>query len=189
MSLDVTSHDSADSTDSLVAIGRILRPFGIRGEVRVEPLSDVPERFQRLELLRDVRLVTPSGKVVVTSVTRAWAHGGGYVLAFEGLSTPEQAAVFRGGFIKIPMDRVPALPPDQYYQFELIGLTVLDQTGRTLGKLGEVLETGSNAVFVVHGPEGETLLPATRHVVTRVDLRQRTMTVRTVDVVGDHDAV
>jgi 16S rRNA processing protein RimM len=159
----------------LVAIGKIVKPFGVKGEVRVLSLSDVPGRFQSL---RTVTLVAPSGKSVVTTVNRVREDRRGYVLEVEALSTPEEAAAFRGGFIKIPQNQVPALPADQYYEFDLIGMTVVDESGRELGTLEDILATEGNSVFVVRRNEREILIPGTREAVASVNVEERTMTVR-----------
>lgn len=165
----------------LIAVGQIVKPFGVRGEVKVRPLSDVPGRFQGL---RQVTLVAPSGRSVTTVVTRVRADRGFYVLGLEAFSTPEEAAVFRGGLIKIPRDQAPPLPDGQYYEFDLVGMTVSDEAGRTLGTLEEVLETGSNSVFVVRREGREILIPGTKEAVASVDVRARTMIVRRRGIEG-----
>lgn len=176
----------ADSAE-LIAIGKILKPFGVKGEVRVSSLSDVPGRFERL---REVTLVTPSGRALVTAVTRVRADRGSYVVALDALSSPEQAAEFRGALIKIPREQVPALPAGQYYEFDLLGMTVSDEAGRLLGTLEEVLDTGSNRVFVVRGGGGEILIPGITEAVANVDVEGRTMTVRRLkELWGGDDAL
>ena len=97
-------------TAELVAIGKIEKPFGVKGEVRVRSLSDVPGRF---EGLTQVTLVAPSGRALVAGVTRVRADGNSYVLGFDAFTTPEEAAVFRGWLIKIPRDLSPPLPAGQ----------------------------------------------------------------------------
>ena len=176
----------ADSSE-LIAIGKIEKPFGVRGEVRVRSLSDVPERF---EGLTQVTLVSPSGRTLVTGVTRVRANGHSYVLGFEAFTTPEEAAVFRGGLIKIPRSQAPPLPAGQYYEFDLIGMTVVDEAGQLLGTLEEVLETPSNHVFVVRREGREILIPAIKDVVAAVDVKSQTMTIRTVGgLVEDDDSL
>jgi 16S rRNA processing protein RimM len=174
-------------TAELIAIGAIVKPFGVKGEFRVRSLSDVPGRFQGLGR---VTLVARSGRALMTTVTRVREDRGFYVLGVEGLSAPEDAAVFRGGWVKIPVDQVPPLPAGHYYEFQLIGMTVKDEEGQSLGTLEEVLETGSNAVFLVRGHGREILVPGTRDVVASVNVDERTMTIRQVaGLVDDHDAL
>ncbi len=171
-------------TTELIAIGRIVKPFGVKGEVRVRSLSDVPGRFQELPGGPEVTLEAPSGRSIRTGVTRVRPDRGSeefFVLGFEAFVTPEEAAQFRGGLIKIARNQAPSLPEGQYYEFELVGLTVRDETGRVLGRLEEVLETGSNHVFVVRGEGQEVLLPGTKQVVAAVNLDEQTMTVRSTE--------
>jgi 16S rRNA processing protein RimM len=159
----------------LIAIGKIVKPFGLRGEVKVLSLSDVPGRFQGL---KNVTLEAPSGRTVSAAVTRMREERGGFVLGFDALSTPEEAAAFRGGFIKIPRTQSPALPEGQFYESDLIGMTVKDEAGRILGELQDILDTGANHVFAIRKDGREVLMPALRGVVASVDVVSRTMTVR-----------
>lgn len=167
----------ADTTE-LIAIGQIVKPFGLKGEVRVRSLSDVPGRF---ESLKQVTLVTSTGRTVETVVNRMREEQGGYIVGFEAFSTPEEAAAFRGSLIKIPRDLTPPLPPGQYYEFDLLGMTVTDEAGLVLGTLEDILDTGGNHVFVVRQDGRERLIPATRDVVASVDVERRTMTVRRLE--------
>jgi 16S rRNA processing protein RimM len=171
----------------LVTIGQILKPFGIRGDVRVRSLSDVPGRFESLDI---VTLETPSGRQVQTTVTRVRADRDSYVVGFQAFATPEEAAAFRGALIKVPK-AAHLLPEGKYLECDLVGLAVQSEDGQALGTLDEVLQTDSNAVFVVHGQHGEVLVPATREVIVAIDLSNQTVTVRLIDGLiqngrGDH---
>ena len=170
----------------LVAIGQIVKSFGVKGDVRVKSLSDVPGRF---EGLREVTIEMPSGKTIETVVSRVRKDLDSYVLGLEALSTPEEAALFRGSLLKIPEDQVPALPEGQYYEFQLIGMAVNDEHGHQLGILEDIMETGSHPVFVVRGAGHEWLVPGRHAVVASMDVIQRSMTVRRADIVGDEHAV
>jgi 16S rRNA processing protein RimM len=170
----------------LVAIGQIVRSFGVKGDVRVKSLSDVPGRF---EGLREVTIETPSGKTIETVVSRVRKDLDSYVIGLEALSTPEEAALFRGSLLKIPEDQVPALPDGQYYEFQLIGMTVKDEQGQPLGMLEDIMETASHPVFVVRGPGREWLVPGRQAVIASMDVAQRTMIVRRADIVGDEHEV
>ncbi|HKN87546.1 MAG TPA: ribosome maturation factor RimM [Nitrospiraceae bacterium] len=170
----------------LVAIGRIVKSFGVKGDVRVKSLSDVPGRF---EGLREVTIETPSGKTIETVVSHVRKHLDSYVIGLEALSSPEEAASYRGSLLKIPEDQVPALPDGQYYEFQLIGMTVNDEQGQPLGTLEDIMETGSHPVFVVRGSGREWLVPGRQAVMVSMDIAQRTMVVRRADIVGDEHEV
>jgi 16S rRNA processing protein RimM len=168
----------------LVAIGMIEKPFGVRGEMRVRSLSDVPGRF---EGLTRVMLEAPSGAVKETAVRSVRVMNGSYVLGMDICSTPEEAGLFRGWMVKIPQGSAPALPQGQYYEYELIGCSVRDEAGRSMGTLEEILKTPGHHVFVVRGEQGEALIPASRETVISVDVPGRTMTVRRMDEVVEKE--
>lgn len=169
-----------------VTIGKILKPFGIHGDVRVEPLTDVSGRFEGLP---PVTLVLPNGEHVDSAITRARKMNRFYALGFSDISSPEEAGRFRGAFIHMQQESVPPLPEAHYYQFELIGLEVQDETGRVLGKLEDVLELPHQHVFVVRQNEDELLIPAVRQVIRQVDVEAGIMKVARLEEWGIHDAV
>lgn len=165
-----------------VAVGKIVKPFGVKGDVRVLSLSDVPGRMQGL---KQVTLVTPSGRSVAALVTRLREERGGFVMGFDVFSSPEEAAAFRGALITIARDLIPTLPEGQYYESDLVGLTVRDEAGLVLGTLEEILETGGHPFFAVRRDGKELLLPAARSIVVAVDVAGRTMTVRGIEELVD----
>lgn len=164
--------------DDLITIGKILKPFGVHGEVRIQSLTDVPGR---LEKLKEVILVTHDGNRMVTRVAHVRVDGRSYVVKFAAFETPEETKTFRGAWLKIPKDKVPPLPTGQHYQFELIGLSVQDETGQILGTLEEVLEFPSQHVFVVRQDDRELLIPAIQKVVLEVDVDRKVMMVASLD--------
>jgi len=168
MSVAVLS-PSDPQTDSLVTIGRILKPFGVRGEVKVESLSDVPGRFEGLQtvyLTPPHQSATPR-EATVTQVRKVTA---GYLMRFSTVSKPEEAAHFRGTWIQIPTSYDLPRDPDIFYQFELIGLRVEDPDGQQMGTVEEIFEYPQHHVLVVRNQEAEFLIPANRRTIERVDL-------------------
>jgi len=159
-------------TDSLVTIGQILKPFGIRGDVKVESMSDVPGRFEGLKtvyLTHQREGATP----LETTVTQVRSVNAGYLVRFSAFSTPEEATHFRGAWIQIPMSTELPREPDTFYQFELIGLRVEDPDGQHMGIVEEILEYPQHHVLVVRNKEAEMLIPASRRTIERVDLDNR----------------
>ena len=129
----------------LVTIGRIERSFGVRGEARVRSLSDVPGRFDHLG---EVTLVASNGKSP-SPVSLMCGPAGRRSSSGSRPCDPEQVAEFRGGLVQVPRGDSPALPADQYYQCDLIGMVVQDESGTVLGKLEEVLAISDNQAFLV----------------------------------------
>ncbi len=156
-------------TDSLVTIGRILKPFGVQGEVKVESLSDVPGRFEGLQT---VYLTLPHETATPrkTTVTQVRDVNAGYLMKCSAFSTPEEATHFRGAWIQIPTSAALPRDPDTFYQFELIGLRVEDPDGQQMGKVEEIFEYPQHHVLVVRNQEAEFLIPANRRTIEKVDL-------------------
>ncbi len=169
-----------------VTVGKIVRPFGVRGQVRVLSLTDVPGR---LENLTEVTLETPSGHSLETEVKDVQCEGRSYLFRFAAFSSPEDAVAYRGAWIKIPQEAVPPAPADHFYQFELIGLTVKEGSGDVLGVLEEVIETPAQHLFLIRGQGREFLLPALKKWIHKVDIAGREMTVAAKEEWSGDDAV
>jgi 16S rRNA processing protein RimM len=165
-----------------VTVGQIERPFGVKGEVKVRSLSDVPGR---LEGLRSVNLLARNGQTLETSVTHVRRAGAGFILGFAGLTTPEEAALWRGGWIQTIRGPVPELPEGQYYECDLVGLTVQSEKGQLIGILEDIWDLPGNPVLVVRQGAKEVLIPAAKELVSTVDLTARTMTVRLIEGLGE----
>ncbi len=165
-----------------VTVGLIERPFGVRGEVKVRSLSDVPGRF---EGLRRVSLVAKGGKTWDTDVTHVRRAGAGYILGLCGITTPEEAGLWRGGLIQTTRGAVPVLPEGQYYECDLIGLAVYSEAGQLIGVLENILAFSGNHVFVVRQGTKEVLIPAAKELITTVDVGAHRMIVRLIDGLGE----
>lgn len=165
-----------------VTVGQIERPFGVKGEVKVRSLSDVPGRF---EALTHVSLVAKSGKTMETSVTHVRRTGTGFIVGLAGLTTPEDAGLWRGGLIQVPRGTMPALPDGQYYECDLVGIAVQTEQGQPIGVLEQIWELPGNHVFVVRQGAKEILIPAAKELVAAVDLERRVMTVHMIDGLGE----
>jgi 16S rRNA processing protein RimM len=162
----------------LVEVGRIHGPHGIRGELKVESQTDFPERFAPGSHLL---LVAPDGRVRPTVVLSSRVHKNRYLLTVEGIEDRTAAENLRGGFLKVGQEDLTPLPPGRYYQFQLLGLSVVTDEGRALGPVEDVFPTGGNLVLVVRGEEGELLLPYIDDVVLKVDLDEGRITVHLLD--------
>lgn len=162
--------------DELVAIGRVIKPQGRKGEVLTESLSDRPDRFPSL---RRAFVPGPAGTAREVAVTSCWPHKGRFVLKLEGVDSIDAAEGYRGLELRIPEAELAPLPAGSYYHHQLRGLSVLDARGRSLGMVRDLMETGAGApVVVVRGALGEELLiPLAESFVKRVDLGAGVMVV------------
>ena len=160
---------TAPQTETLVTIGRILKPFGVRGEVKVESLSDVPGRFEGLNAVYLTRS-HDAAQPLATTVTQVREVPAGYLISFSAFSTPEEAAHFRGAWIQIPQTADLPRDGETFYQFELIGLRVEDPDGHYVGQIEEIIDYPQHHVLVVRREGTEVLIPATQKIIKTVDL-------------------
>lgn len=154
-----------------LVVGRVLAPWGVHGQIRAEILTAFPERFARLQEI-DV-----GDEHRPYRVQSARLHKGNVVLKLEGIDNPEQAAELRGEYLYVPLAQAMPLGEDQYYHFQILGLEVYTTAGRRLGPITEILETGSNDVYVVQSDGREILIPALGDVVQQIDLEHQRMVV------------
>ena len=158
------------SSDSRIVVGRVKAAWGVHGDVKIDLLSDAPDRFE------------PGNTVHVgdrtTRVQRSRRIRGGMLLKLDMVSDRNQAEQLRGREITITQDQVSPPPQGSYYHFQVLGLDVLSEDGENLGKVHEIVETGANDVYVVQ-LEGrrDILIPALEDVILGVDLEKGSMTV------------
>lgn len=162
----------------LITIGKARKPWGVKGEIAVDLLTDFPERFRKLT---SVVLVSPRGEEITCTVAGVRYLGGEPLLKLAGYDSPEQAKALNNWFIKIPEAEAEPLPEGQYYWFELIGMEVWSESGERLGVIDDIFETGSNDVYVMKRGGREVYLPATKEVIRQVDRKARRMTIHVMD--------
>jgi 16S rRNA processing protein RimM len=163
-----------------VSIGRIGRPKGLRGEVRVQVYN--PES-RLLEETRSVAAGYGPNSLQPLSVAKYAREPKSAVVTFEGISTLEKAQQLTGQELYVRRSDLPKLAVGEYYCCDLIGFTVVLESGKRVGTLRKVLATASNDIYEIEAEEGEVLLPAIPDVVLRVDLDDRKIVVRIPEVV------
>ena len=157
-----------------LTIGRIVSPFGLSGELRVEVVTDFPQRFtEGLE----VRLGEELRPFRIESVR--WLDD--QLLIRLERCGPDCAEKLRNQLVRVPVEQAMPLPEDHYYLHQIIGLKVRTSEDRYLGTVEDVLRTGANDVYVVKGPLGEVLIPAIESVVKSIDLGRGVMTVELME--------
>jgi 16S rRNA processing protein RimM len=155
-----------------VTVGKILAPWGIKGKLKVEPITDFPERF------------APQATVYVkhqpmTIDGTEW-HKGKIVIKLRTIDSIEQAEKLRGQRVEIPRSQLRPLPEGQYYHFQIIGLKVWTTQSELLGTITEILSSESNDNYVVSGAKGEILIPAIEGVVKSIDLDTERMLIEPI---------
>jgi 16S rRNA processing protein RimM len=158
-----------------LVVGRIVAPWGVRGEVKVTLETGFPERFK---LLKRVYLGEEATSFVLEG---SRLHKGNALLKLEGFDDRDAAEKLRGQLVQIPIEEAMPLGEDEYYVYQIVGLDVWTTEGEHLGRVSEVLFTGANDVYVVHGEKGEILIPAVEGVVLEVDLAGGRLTVELME--------
>jgi len=166
----VSSREREDLPET-VAVGRVLRPHGVRGEVVVEVLSDVPARFQKGSRVTGVREGAPP---LPLTVAAGRVHKTGAVVRFEGYDDRDRAGELRGLDLEVPRAEVPKASRGTYYQFELLGCLCRDH-GEELGRVVEVVEDGGGVMLIVEGEGRRIPVPFVKEFLRRVDVAAGTI--------------
>ena len=159
-----------------LAIGKLRKPHGVRGELLMEVLTDFPERIKP-------GLTVYVGEAYDPIRVRGRRnHAKGILIAFDDYHNPEDTGVFRNQLVYVRTDEIPPLPDGEYYQYQLLGLRVVSDQGQELGILTDILETGANDVYIVRPQAGdEILIPAIESVIRAIDLENEEMVVHLLD--------
>lgn len=149
---------------SYLAIGQVLRPHGVAGDLRIKILTDFPERLKQHQFVYLAPKSSPAETRRYT-VEKVRFHHDAMLLRLAECQDRDAASELRGMLVQIPVEAASPLDTGVYYTFQVVGLVAVTDTGITLGKVTEVLETGANDVYVVRGSYGELLLPAIQDVI------------------------
>ncbi len=155
-------------------VGRVLGSHGVFGQVRAQVLTDLPYRFDPGEVL-----FLQDEPYRIQSSSRG--SGDTVILKLEGVAGPAAARALAGQELFAQAEDSPDLAEGEYFHYQLIGMQVFTEEGEDLGRIKEIIITGSNDVYVVSGPNGEILLPAISQVVLRVDTTLGIMRVRLME--------
>ena len=169
------SSEGMTSSRDWVVIGAITKPFGLKGGLKIRPLTDNPDRFRRLTT---TVLEAADGTQQTCTISEARVSKGSVTLFCREIETIEQVERFIGGTVRIPESEVVNLPKDSYFQHDLLGLKVYLEDGQYLGEVQEILPTGGNDVLVVREGERERLIPAVKSIVSEVDLPRKRVVLR-----------
>lgn len=158
-----------------IMIGEIVKPQGVRGEVKVRPITCDPWRFEDLE---DAYFKKGDKYVPVKlQVNRISPDGEGVYLIVNEMTDRNEAEKLRGEFLYVDREHIIELTEDENLIIDLVGLEGRDEEGNYIGKLVDVMQPGGNDVYVfTGGPRGEVLVPALRSVVKEVDVDGGTIT-------------
>ena len=169
----MAAQGGSQDTDA-VSVGWVGSLHGTSGEIRVRVFSDVPHRFNQGETL-----CCNGQPFRIAASTRQRANQ--VILKLDGVNSPAEARELVGQWLTAPPESAPQLPEGEYFHFQLLGLRVITEDQEELGRVTEIIQTGSNDVYLVSGEQGELLVPAIGQVVRRVDLDEGVMMVKLMD--------
>jgi 16S rRNA processing protein RimM len=178
-----TPRKTDDTPADFIVLGTIVRPHGLKGEVKV---SLSCSGLDRLVSCGSLRLVKDGRELKRVSIIRSFMHpDGDAIVRLKEVVGKEEADSLRGWSLAVPASDKEELPEDSFYLDDLVGLKVVTEKGEDLGEVVEVMENLANGVFVIRKGAEERLLPALKSLVKEVDLKGRRMV---VELPGEVDA-
>lgn len=166
--------------NEILEIGRVVNTHGIRGELKIQPWCDDPAIFDELEYIYiDGRRY---------EITRSRLHKTCEIVAVEGINNINEAELLKNKIVTVEREQLGELPEGTYYIADIIGLSVVTDKGRELGKISQVISTGSNDVYEVER-EGKKplLLPVIDEVVKEVNIDEGYVTVSLMKGLADDE--
>ena len=157
-----------------------MKPFGVRGEVKVQPITDHPERFNDLSFV----YIKKGEGFEKLEIERVRLHDG--IVSFKPIafSSRDDAAVLTGELLYIDREHAAAIEEGSHYYCDLVGCTVKTSGGKVLGVLREIQNAGSCDVYVVaadDGVFGEMLIPAISDVVKKIDVQAKEIVIEPLE--------
>jgi len=162
------------SSENLLLIGKVTRPHGLNGLLRIFSYAGSEASFLKAGT---VLLKSDQQEISEYKVMSIKAHQKAFLMKLNGISSFEDAERYRGAEILIRKETLRRENDDEYFWFELIGLEVFLNSGRFIGILQEIINTGSNDIYVVKDGNKELLIPALHGIVLKVDLESKRMVI------------
>ncbi|MEC0229338.1 ribosome maturation factor RimM [Paenibacillus alba] len=166
-------------SEQLVTIGKVVNSHGIRGELKIVPETDFPERFDKGNSLI---IVDSQNKQTPVTVLSSRLHKNVFIVQFEGFTDINEVEKFKGSLLQIEGKQQQPLEEGEYYYHEIIGCKVITEEGQELGLVSEVLTPGANDVWVVALPKGkQLLLPVIDDVILDVNVASKTIQIHLME--------
>ncbi len=156
------------NSEQYLRIGQVVRAHGVRGDVKLIPTTDVPERFRGMQ---EAYLEERGGGYRPVTLSHVRLLPNAVVLHIGGVDSCEAAEALRGRYLCVDRAHAIPLPPDTYFVADLIGCETFDTEGARFGRVTDVLETGSNDVYEIEN--GRLMVPALKRVLSLVDVAHK----------------
>jgi 16S rRNA processing protein RimM len=167
-----------ETMSDLYAIGKIVKSRGVRGTLVVQPLTDDPERFQRL---KKVWVGMENSALSLFQVKEAHINGQVVHLHLEEVCTRHGADALAGKFLYVTGEDLVRLPKGTHFVHDIIGSQVVDEDGRRIGTVEEVWRLPANDVYVVRKGKNEHLVPAVQSIIEKIDTQRKQIQVRMME--------
>ena len=158
----------------LVAVGRVLKARGLKGELKMEPISNISDRFETMD---NVVIEFSDRSTKEYAVDYAKPMGQLFRLKLAGVDDRTAADQFHGVYVLVYMDNLAPLEDDTYYVFDLEGLDVFDPAGQRVGNIVRIDSYPASEVLIVSGEQGEIMIPAVKEYILDVDIEGKKITV------------
>jgi 16S rRNA processing protein RimM len=156
--------------EDLVAVAKLIKPRGLRGEIAADVLTDFPERFENLKTVYGVQ---PNGETLELEIEKFWFQNNRIVFKFAGFDSIEAAETLRNCEVCIGEDEAVELESDEFFDWELVDCTVETIEGERIGTVREVMRTGGTEILVIAGEQKEYLIPFAETICTEVDVENK----------------
>lgn len=156
--------------EEFVAIARIVKARGLRGELVADVLTDFPERFDALET---VVALLPDGQRRDLKIENFWFQKERIIFKFAGFDSIEKAETLRGAEMCVAEDETVALEEDEYFDWELTGCEVETVDGKKIGRVKEIMRTGGTEILVVEDAGKDYLIPFAEAICPEVDIENK----------------
>ncbi|HCS40604.1 MAG TPA: 16S rRNA processing protein RimM [Anaerolineaceae bacterium] len=156
-----------------LTIGKLQRTHGVKGEIVMELMTDFPEK------ILPGNIVFIGSKQQPYEIASVRPAADKMLISFKGFNDCDQVSILRNQVVSIKTEDANQLPEGEFYHHEIIGMTVVEEDGKLVGSIEEILVTGANDVYIIKNENGEELLlPAIKDAVRSIDRRSRKMVVK-----------
>jgi 16S rRNA processing protein RimM len=166
------------SDRDLLAVGKIVKASGIRGDVIVQPMTDSPARFRQL---RNVLMGEDPKSVIAVEIEAGAIESRGVRVRIAGVADRTAAEQTIGNYLFVDEEHRVRIPRGRFFVHEIIGMTVIDQDGKNRGVVKDVLKLPAHDVYVVECNSREFMLPAVKEFIRDIDVKQRVLTANIIE--------
>lgn len=157
-----------------LSIGQIINTHGVHGELKIYPLTDDIKRYRKLK------------KVFIDGIEKniVWCklQSDKVILKIDGIDSIEQGLKYKNKYLEVKREDAVKLPEGNYFIADIIGCTVKDEEGTIIGQVHDVLQTGSNDVYLVKNKDNEVLIPALKSIVVNINIENQNIIIKPLNL-------